>query len=71
MKINDSDISDALFESIPSDDESFTSVDDTDEDIDYTPKIKNANFVIEKSTDSSDCKVGNYAEISNLDNNIT
>lgn len=36
MKINDSDICDALFESIPSDDESFTSVYDTDEDIDYT-----------------------------------
>jgi len=60
-----------LFESIPSDDESYTSVDDTDEDIDYTLKIQNANFVIEESSDSSDCEVGSYVDILNLDNTIT
>jgi len=71
MKINDSEICDVLFESIPSDDDSITSIDDTDEDEDYTPKIKNANFIIEKSSDSSNCEVGSDVEMLNLDDNIT
>jgi hypothetical protein len=48
MKINDREICDVLFESIPSDDDNLTSIDDTDEDEDYTPKIKNANFIVEE-----------------------
>lgn len=71
MKINDREICDVLFESIPSDDESLTSIDDADEDKDYTPKIKNPNFLVEKSSDSSNCEVGSDVEILNQDDNIT
>jgi len=71
MKINDREICDVLFESIPSDDDSLTSIDDTDEDEDYTPKIKNPNFIVEESSDSSNCEVGSDVEILNLDDNIT
>jgi hypothetical protein len=71
MNINDREICDVLFESIPSDDDSLTSIDDTDEDEDYTPKTKNANFIVEESSDSSNCEVGSDVEILNLDDNIT
>ena len=66
MKINYSEICDVLFESIPSDDDSLTSIDDTDEDEDHTPKIKNGNFLIEESSDSSNREVGSVIEILNL-----
>jgi len=71
MKINDCEICDVLFESIPSDDDSLTSIDDTDEDEDYTPKTKNPNFIVEELSDSSYCEVGSDVEILNLDDNIT
>jgi len=48
MKINDSEVCDVLFESIPSDDDSLTSIDYKDEYEDYISKIKNANFIIEE-----------------------
>jgi len=55
-----------LLESITSDDESLTSIDDTDNNGYYTPKIQNPNNVIEESRDLSDYGVRSNIEILKL-----
>jgi hypothetical protein len=70
MNINDSDICQVLFEDIPSDDGSVTSIDDTDMDENYIIPTQNTNNIIEESSDSSGEEVSDV-EILNLDDNNT
>lgn len=65
--LNVSDICDVLFEEIPSDDNSITSCDDSDNDNDYIPPsgdLKTKPILFESSDDESDDE---NSEILNLD----
>jgi hypothetical protein len=73
MNINSSDICQELFEDIPSDDRSVTSIDDTGIDKYYIIPTQNTNNIIEESSDLSDEEVSEESdvEILNLGDNNT
>jgi hypothetical protein len=64
---NDHEIQEILFEDLPSDDESISSIDNTDDDETYIPEPNNDNILVFESDSDSEEDV----EILNIEENIT
>jgi len=66
-RYSDHEVNEMLFEDLPSDDESISSIDDTDDDQTYFPEPNNNNTLIMESDSDSDKNV----EILNIEENVT